>query len=147
MQSPRKLEESLESLLFHHPYLLDDRLDPECRMQRQYVAGNVRVDILLKHRSRIICVECKRTGLMDRDVTQLAGYLEILEAEFPLARTHYLVGKPGPLKSRAVRTKRGVIRIREVGKDIPLHLFFDSATGRYRKARAIEIDRAYLLNL
>lgn len=147
MRSSRKLEESLESLLFHHPYLLDGRLDPECRMQRQYVAGNGRVDILLKHRSRIICVECKRTALIERDVMQLAGYLEILQEEFPLARTHYLVGKPGALKARSVRTKQGIIRIREVGKDIPLYLFFDSATGRYRKARAMEVDGAYLLNL
>lgn len=139
-------EESLESLLFNHPYLLNPRFSADSRVQRQYVYSGGRVDIVFKYRGRGVLVECKRTLLKEADFIQLLRYVSDLKQELDLGKTHYLVGLVDASTPRVRRSNDGVsIRVVGVGRDIPRRLVL-AAHGRYTKAPAHQQEDVFLLN-
>lgn len=146
MADRRAKEESLESLLFNHPYLLNPSLTAASRFRRQYSYAGGRVDIVLRNRGRAILVECKRTQLTERDFAQLHRYVIDLQDELCLGRMHYLVGLVAPDSPRQRRFADGVrVRIIGIGREIPRRLVL-GPLGRYSRAPAGQEEGVYTLN-
>ncbi len=115
------LEDEIQSLLCHHPYLLDADVYQCGRRERSVASGRTDIDFLT-HEGTIV-VECKRAALRDADVLQLRRYLANLQQMGEKVLRAYLVGAP-PAKPLDIDLLAGdvPILVRELWRSIPLHL-------------------------
>ncbi|MCB1140014.1 MAG: DUF91 domain-containing protein [Leptospiraceae bacterium] len=129
------LEQELEDFLSINPYLIDPGLDG-LRPSRQLSKGKHRLDLLFQKRTVATIVELKRGALDCEAVHQMARYVREFSTEYKLGRTHYLVGQaPSQPEFEAMKRLQDslpfTIRLRLLGKHIPLQLLFDLETRKY----------------
>ena len=125
------LEITIQELIQHNPYIIDDSDLPTGTTERQVKSG--RIDIYFETPNGVVVVECKRTALRNKDVLQLRGYIEDLFEEGKKVIKAYLVGMPPnkPLK-KALLEGEPNIDIKELIKDVPIELSRCDC-GRYSK--------------
>ena len=126
-------EQTLESLLASHPYLIDPELEG-IRPLRQERRGRWRLDLAFPLQEGLCLVELKVVPLQPDHLDQLVAYCQEWSREHPLAGHHYLIGlRPPDTRTLELRSAESgyQIRLRYLGEQIPLHLTWDATRRRY----------------
>ncbi len=117
------LESEIQSLICHHPYLLDSDIRVIGRRERTITGGRIDIDFFTP--TGTIVVECKREELRNADVFQLRNYLNSLVDSGEIVSKAYLVGRhPIDVLDSDSLNKKPVIIVRELVTSVPLHLAF-----------------------
>lgn len=122
-------ERTIQKLIRSHPYLLDDELlGATGRIERRVRSGRLDIDFLTPQ--GLVVVECKVTGLKDKDALQLRRYLNDLAREGQTVYRAYLVGDtPAKPLNEDILNEDPPIRVALFVLDFPKYLAFSE--GRH----------------